>query len=176
MELSENLGHDVHDLAGRNGENWRNGTRAKTVRIEVGPVEMEIPRDQDGTSDPEAVKGRQRRLVGLDQIVLSLKARGLTAERVAAHFAGVYGATVSKGTVSRITAKVTGELDERQHRPLDRVHPVIFIDVVMIKVRDERVTNRPFYVVIGVATAGERDMLGIRAATAVRARSTGGRC
>ena len=102
----------------------------------------------------------QRRLDGIDQIVLSLTARGLTTGEVAAHFAEVYGAKVSKDTISRITEKVIEEMAEWQHRPLDRVYPVIFIDAIVVKVRDGQVTNEPFYVVIGVTTAGERDILG----------------
>jgi transposase-like protein len=160
-ELSEHLGYDKHDPVGRNKENSRNGTRAKTVLTEVGPVEIEVPRDRDGTFDPVIVKKRQRRLEGVDQIVLSLTARGLTTGEVAAHFADVYGASVSKDTVSRITEKVTAEMAEWATRPLDRVYPVIFIDAIVVKVRDGQVTNRPFYVVIGVTCAGERDILGI---------------
>ncbi len=160
-EMADHLGYDKHDPVGRNGENSRNGTRAKTVLTEVGPVEIEVPRDRDGTFDPKIVRKRQRRLDGVDQIVLSLTARGLTTGEVAAHFADVYGASVSKDTISRITEKVTAEMNNWQHRPLDRVHPVIFIDAIVVKVRDGQVTNRPFYVVIGVTCAGERDILGI---------------
>jgi putative transposase len=160
-ELSEHLGYDKHDPVGRNRENSRNGTRTKTVLTEIGPVQVDVPRDREGTFEPVIVKKRQRRLDGVDQIVLSLTARGLTTGEVAAHFADVYGATVSKDTISRITEKVTGELAEWQNRPLDRVYPVIFIDAIVVKVRDGQVTNKPFYVVIGVTTAGERDILGI---------------
>ena len=160
-ELSEHLGYDKHDPVGRNKENSRNGTRAKTVLTEVGPVELEVPRDRDGTFDPVIVKKRQRRLEGVDQIVLSLTARGLTTGEVAAHFADVYGASVSKDTISRITEKVGAEMTEWASRPLDRVYPVLFIDAIVVKVRDGQVTNRPFYVVIGVTCAGERDILGI---------------
>ena len=99
-EMSEHLGYDKHDPAGRNGENSRNGTRAKTVLTEVGPVEIEVPRDRDGSFEPVIVRKRQRRLDGIDQIVLSLTARGLTTGEVAAHFAEVYGAKVSKDTIS----------------------------------------------------------------------------
>ena len=128
---------------------------------EVGPVEIEVPGDRDGTFDPVIVKKRQRRLEGVDQIAGSLTAWGLTTGEVAAHFADVYGASVSKDTISRITDKVTGEMTEWATRPLDRVYPVMFIDAIVVKVRDGQVTNRPFYVVIGVTTAGERDILGI---------------
>jgi putative transposase len=160
-ELSSHLGYDKHDPAGRNGENSRNGTRAKTVLTEIGPVTIEVPRDRDGTFDPVIVRKRQRRLGGVDQMVLSLTARGLTTGEVSAHLAEVYGAHVGKDQVSRITEAVVAELNEWQNRPLDRVYPVVFIDAIVVKVRDGQVTNKPFYVVIGVTTAGERDILGI---------------
>jgi transposase-like protein len=134
-ELAEHLGYDKHDPVGRNGGNSRNGTRSKTLLTDVGPVELDVPRDREGTFDPQIVKKRQRRLDGVDQIVLSLTARGLTTGEVAAHFADVYGASVSKDTISRITEKVTAEMAEWQHRPLDRVYPVIFIDALVVKVR-----------------------------------------
>ena len=140
-ELSEHLGYDKHDPAGRNRENSRNGTRTKTVLTEVGQVEIEVPRDRDGTFSPVIVRKRQRRLDGIDQIVLSLTARGLTTGEIAAHFAEVYGATVSKDTISRITDKVIEEMTEWAHRPLDRVYPVVFIDAIVVKVRDGQVTK-----------------------------------
>jgi transposase-like protein len=160
-ELSEHLGYDKHDPAGRNGGNSRNGYRTKTVLTEIGPVQIEVPRDRDGSFEPQIVRKRQRRLNGVDEIVLSLTARGLTTGEVAAHFAEVYGARVSKDTISRITDKVIEEMSEWRNRPLDRVYPVLFIDALVVKVRDGQVVNRPIYVVIGVTVNGERDILGL---------------
>jgi transposase-like protein len=160
-EISGHLGYDKHDPAGRNGGNSRNGTRSKMVLTEIGPVQIEVPRDRDGSFEPQIVRKRQRRLDGVDQIVLSLTARGLTTGEVAAHFAEVYGAKVSKDTISRITDTVVEEMTQWRNRPLDRVYPVIFIDAIVVKVRDGRVVNRPVYVVIGVTVNGERDILGL---------------
>jgi putative transposase len=160
-EMSEHLGYDKHDPMGRNRENSRNGTRTKTVQTEVGPVQIEVPRDRDGSFEPGIVKKRQRRLDGIDDLVLSLTARGLTSGEVAAHFEEVYGAQVSKDTISRITDKVIDDMTECQHRPLDRVYPVMFIDAIVVKVRDGQVVNRPVYVAIGVTVNGERDILGL---------------
>ncbi|MDQ1218006.1 putative transposase [Microbacterium arborescens] len=142
-ELTEHLGHDHGGTP--IAENMRNGTRVKTVLTEIGPVEIEVPRDRDGSFEPVIVPKRKRRLDGVDQIVLSLTARGLTTGEVAAHFDEVYGAKVSKDTISRITA----------------LYPVIFVDAIVVKVRDGQVRNTPFYVVMGVTTSGERDILGI---------------
>ena len=160
-EMDEHLGYDKHAVAGRDGGNSRNGTRPKTVLTEIGPVEIEVPRDRDASFDPIIVRKRQRRLDGIDEIVLSLTARGLTTGEVSAHFDEVYGAQVSKDTISKITDKVVDELTEWQHRPLDSVYPVLFVDAIHVKVRDGQVTNRPFYVVIGVSVDGHRDVLGI---------------
>jgi putative transposase len=160
-EMSEHLGYDKHDPAGRNSGNSRNGTRAKTVLREIGPVEIEVPRDTESTFEPQIVKKRQRRLTGVDEIVLSLTARGLTTGEIAAHFGEVYGAKVSKDTISRITEKVVGEMTEWLNRPLEKIYPVIFIDAMVVKVRDGQVMNKPVYVVIGVTVNGERDILGL---------------
>jgi len=160
-ELSEHLGYDKHDPAGRNRGNSRNGTRTKTVLTEIGPVQIEVPRDRDGSFEPAIVPKRVRRLDGIDQIVLSLSARGLTTGEIAAHFDEVYGAKVSKDTISRITDAVLEQMSGWQARPLDRVYPVMFLDAIVVKVRDGQVTNRPIYVAIGVTVNGERDILGL---------------
>ena len=160
-EMTEHVGYDKHDPMGRNGGNSRNGTRTKTVFTEIGPVDIEVPRDRDGSFAPAVVRKRQRRLDGVDEIVLSLSARGLTTGEIAAHFAEVYGAKVSRDTISRITDKVIEEMTEWRNRPLDRVYPVLFIDAIVVKVRDGQVVNRPIYVVIGVTVNGERDILGL---------------
>ncbi|MDI3213582.1 IS256 family transposase [Arthrobacter sp. AL12] len=160
-EMDEHLGYGKHEVSGRGSGNSRNGIRTKTVLTEIGPVEIDVPRDTGSTFDPQTVKKRQRRLTGVDEIVLSLSAKGLTTGEIAAHFGEVYGAKVSKDTISRITEKVIGEMTEWQNRPLDRVFPVVFIDAIHVKVRDGQVTNRPVYVAIGVSVNGERDILGL---------------
>ena len=119
-EMDEHLGYEKYQVEGRDGGNSRNGRRAKTVLTEIGPVTIQVPRDTDATFDPQIVKKRQRRLTGIDEIVLSLSAKGLTTGEIAAHFDDVYGATVSRDTISRITDKVLGEMAEWRNRPLDR--------------------------------------------------------
>ena len=161
VEMAEHVGYDKHDRAGRNGENSRNGKRTKTVLTELGPVRVDVPRDRDGSFEPQIVRKRQRRLDRIDEIVLSLTARGLTTGEVSAHFADIYGVPVSKDTISRITDLVVEEMAEWCARPLDAVYPVIFIDALVVKIRDGQVTNRPIYVVVGVTVNGERDILGL---------------
>ena len=160
-EMAEHLGYDKHDPAGRGSGNSRNGVRTKTVLTEIGPVDIDVPRDVNSSFDPQIVKKRQRRLTGIDEIVLSLTAKGLTTGEVAAHFQDIYGATVSKDTISRITDKVVGEMTEWCNRPLESVYPVVFIDAIYVKIRDGQVTNRPVYVAIGVTCGGERYILGL---------------
>lgn len=159
VEMAEHLGYEKHQAS--DSGNARNGTRSKTVLTEVGAVQIDVPRDREGSFQPKIVRKRQRRLDGIDEIVLSLTARGLTTGEVAAHFDDVYGASVSKDTISKITDKVIEEMTEWQNRPLDRVYPVVFIDAIVVKVRDGQVRNKPFYVTVGVTTGGERDILGI---------------
>ena len=119
-----------HGPAGRGSGNSRNGTRAKTVFTEIGPLEIEVPRDTNSSFEPQIVKKRRRRLSGIDEIVLSLTAKGLTTGEIAAHFADIYGARVSKDTISRITDKVIAEMAEWCNRPLESVYPVVFIDAI----------------------------------------------
>jgi transposase-like protein len=124
-------------------------------------VPLEVPRDRDGSFEPKPVRKRQRRLAGVDELVISLTAKGLTTGEVQAHLAEVYGTDVSRETVSKITDAVLGEMAEWMTRPLERVYPVIFIDAMMVKIRDGQVANRPIYTAIGVTVDGQRDILGL---------------
>ena len=162
-EMTEHLGHEKNRVpGGRESTNVRNGTRPKTVLTEAtGHVQLDVPRDRDGSFEPVIVKKRQRRLNGVDEIVLSLYAHGLTTGEICAHFAQIYGASVSKETVSRITDKVVEEMNEWTNRPLDGVYAAVFIDAIMVKVRDGQVANRPIYAAIGVSLSGDKDILGL---------------
>jgi putative transposase len=160
-EMTDHLGYEKHAPAGRNSGNSRNGARVKKVVTEVGPVEVEVPRDRDGTFEPKIVPKRARRLGGVDEMVISLVAKGLTTGEVQAHLAEVYGASVSRETISKITDSVLETMAQWQSRPLDRVYPVLFIDAIFVKVRDGQVANRPIYVAIGVTVDGERDIVGL---------------
>ena len=155
-EMTEHLGRAKHKKSkdGR-AANTRNGTTAKTVVTDsVGPVGIEVPRDRDGSFEPVVVRKRQRRLPGVDEVVLSLYARGLTTGEISAHFQEIYGADVSRETVSRITERVVAEKDEWCSRPLDRVYAAVSIDATVVKVRDGQVANRAFYVAVGVDLEG----------------------
>jgi transposase-like protein len=160
-EMDAHLGYAKHERSANGDGNARNGKRAKTLTTEAGPVEIEVPRDRDGSFEPQIVRKRQRRLNGVNGIVLSLSARGLTHGEICAHLAEVYGANVSKQTVSAITDAAMDRMAEWQNRPLDEVYPVLFVDAINVKIRDGQVANRPIYVVLGVTAEGERDILGL---------------
>ena len=161
VEMEDHLGYVKHAPEGRDKGNSRNGSRSKTVLTEVGEVEIDVPRDRDGSFEPQIVKKRQRRLSGVDELVISLAAKGLTTGEIATHFADVYGAEVSRDTISRITDRVLEEIAAWQSRPLDSVYPVVFIDAIQVKIRDGQVANRPVYTVIGVTVDGMREVIGL---------------
>lgn len=160
-EMSDHLGYDRHAPAGKNGGNSRNGNRSKTVLTDVGPVDVAVPRDREGSFEPQLVKKRQRRLTGVDEMVLSLSAKGLTHGEISSHLREVYGAEVSKQTITTITESVMAGMADWQNRPLDPVYPVIFIDCINVKIRDGSVANRPIYMALAVTAEGRRDILGL---------------
>jgi putative transposase len=166
-EITEHLGYEKNRAEpGRPSGNVRNGARPKTVISDAaGEIRIDVPRDRDGTFEPQIVKKRQRRIGDVDEIVLSLYAKGLTTGEISAHFAEIYGASVSKETVSRITEKVVAEMQEWATRPLDAVYVAVFIDAIVVKVRDGQVANRPVYAAIGVTIEGCKDVLGLWAGT-----------
>lgn len=164
-ETTDHLGYEKHDAAGRDGGNSRNGRRSKTVTTEVGPVEISVPRDVEGSFEPQLVKKRQRRLTGVGGMVLSLSAKGLTHGEISAHLAEVYGASVSKSTVTTITIRFCPPRGMRTS-PLEAfattdrtqaVYPVLFVDAIHVKIHDAQVANRPIYVVMAVTVDGHRD-------------------
>jgi putative transposase len=165
-EMTEHLGHDRNGRADPESGNVRNGTRPKTVLTEAtGQVQIDVPRDRAGTFEPRIVRKRQRRLTGVDEVVLSLYAKGLTTGEISAHFEQIYGASVSKETISRITDKAIEEMQSWQARPLDGVYAAIFVDAIVVKIRDGQVANRPVYAAIGVTLDGHKDILGLWAGT-----------
>jgi putative transposase len=160
-EMDDHLGYERHDPAGRNSGKSRNGRRAKTVLTEAGPVEISVPRDRDSSFEPKIVAKRQRRLTGVEDMVISLSAKGLTHGEIAAHLQEIYGAEVSKQTITAITDRVMEGMAEWQSRPLDPVYAVVFIDAIHVKIREGQVANRPVYLALGVTVDGTRDILGL---------------
>lgn len=161
VELEDHLGYEPYDPAGRGSGNSRNGTSRKTVKTEIGDVELAVPRDRNGTFEPVTVPKHQRRLDGLAGNVISLYAKGMTTGDIQSHLAEIYDTQISRETISKITDQIVEDMLAWQHRPLDRLYAVVLIDAIVIKVRDAQVANRPVYVAIGVNLDGERDVLGL---------------
>jgi len=161
VEMSEHLGYEAYDPAGRGSGNSRNGSYPKTVATEIGDVDLRVPRDRNATFDPVTVPKHTRRLDGLAGNVISLYAKGMTTGDIQTHLLEIYGTDISRETISKITDRVVEDMNAWQNRPLDRLYPVLLIDAIMIKVRDAQVANRPVYVAIGVNLDGERDVLGM---------------
>lgn len=160
-ELTEHLGYEKHHPAGRGSGNSRNGTSSKTLLTEAGAVDLAVPRDRAGSFEPKIVRKGQSRLDGFNDRIIALYARGMTTRDIRAHLREIYGVEVSADLISRVTDGVLAELTEWQSRPLDSVLPVVFIDALMIKVRDGVVANRPVYLAIGIDCEGMKQVLGM---------------
>ena len=160
-ELTEHLGYDRHESSGRGSGNSRNGSYGKRVLTDLGPLDLEIPRDRAGSFEPKIVPKGTRRLAGFNDKIIALYARGMTTRDIQAHLRQMYQVQVSPDLISRVTDAVVEELNEWQNRPLDAVWPVIFIDALNVKIRDGIVANRPVYVAIGVDLEGAKHVLGL---------------
>jgi len=144
IEMEDHLGYARGDRAGAAGaSNKRNGTTRKTVTTEVGPVQLDVPRDRKGEFEPQTVPKHARRVDGFGGLVIDLYSRGMTSGEVKGHLLEIYGTSVSKDTISRITDGIVEEMKAWQNRPVDPLYPVLIIDAVVIKVRDSQVANRP---------------------------------
>lgn len=160
-ELSDHLGYEKGDPAGVGSGNSRNGATPKRVHTDAGTVDLEVPRDRAGSFEPKIVAKRQTRLDGFNERIVALYARGMTVRDVQAHLAEIYGVEVSHDLISRVTDGVWDELEAWRSRPLDSVYPVVFIDALMIKVRDGSVANRPAYLAVGIDLDGRKHILGV---------------
>src|SRR6516162_7750250 len=161
-ELTDHLGYEKGDPAGRGKGNSRNGTSSKTVLTEDGEVEIAVPRDRAGSFEPQLIAKGQTRFDGFDDKILSLYARGMTVREIQGHLAELYGAEVSPDLISRVTDAVLEEVREWQSRPLDAVYPIVFFDALRVKIRDEGlVKNKAVYVALAYNGDGEKDVLGL---------------
>jgi putative transposase len=160
-ELSEHLGHEPNEAKGRNSGNSRNGHTTKTVKTESGPVDIRIPRDRNGTFEPQVVPKHHRRLEGFDDKVLALYARGMSVRDIQGHLRELYGTDVAPELISRVTDAVIDEARAWQSRPLDAVYPIVYIDALFIHVRDSgTVVKKAVYIALGMTTDGDREVLG----------------
>lgn len=161
-ELTEHLGYERGDPAGNGSGNNRNGTTPKTVLTDAGEIPVATPRDRNGSFEPKLVAKHQRRIEGFNDLVTGLVARGMTTRDVQAHLAEIYDVDVSPELVSKITDAVLPELRAWQQRPLDAMYPILYLDAIVVKVREDHVVvNRPVYIAVGVDLDGRKHVLGL---------------
>jgi putative transposase len=176
-ELSGHLGYEKGDPAGRGSPNSRNGTSPKTVATEVGDVALDVPRDRDSSFEPRLVPKGSRRLAGLDEMIISLYAGGMTVRDIQHHLARTLGTELSHDTISNITDQVLEEVKAWQSRPLEEIYPVIYLDALIVKVRDgHQVRNKAAHIAVGVDIDGVKHVLGIWVQAAEGAKFWAGVC
>jgi putative transposase len=161
-ELTGHLGYEVGDPAGRGSPNSRNGSTPKTVQTEVGAVPLDVPRDRQSTFEPRLVPKGERRLGGLDDMIISLYAGGMTIRDIQHHLSGTVGTELSHETISKITDAVLEEVKAWQSRPLEEIYPIVYFDALVVKVRDgHQVRNKAAHLAVGVDLDGIKHVLGI---------------
>jgi putative transposase len=161
-EMDEHLGYEKHSITGNNSGNSRNGYGKKTVKSEWGEGEISVPRDRNGTFDPQVIEKRQTRTDDIEMRVLAMYAKGMSTRDIEDHLRDIYGVDVSASLISRITDKLMPAVAEWQMRPLDPIYPVVFLDGIVFKVRkDSRVVNKCLYSVLGINMQGHKEILGM---------------
>jgi transposase-like protein len=161
-EMDTTLGYTKNDVQNKETDNSRNGYSSKTVKSQMGPVELDIPRDRKGESEPKIIPKYKRDISGIEEKVISLYARGMSTRDIHDQIKDIYGIELSAEMVSKITERIMPEIKEWQNRPLESVYPFIFMDAIHYKVRDDsRIINRAAYVVLGINIEGNKDILGI---------------
>jgi putative transposase len=162
VELTDHVGYERHREPPGGAGNTRNGSTPKTLQTEHGPVDINTPRDRDGSFEPRLVRKRQRRFEGFDEQILALYARGMSTRDIEAHLRELYGVSVGRDLISRVTDAVMDDARAWQQRPLDDVYPILFLDAFVLKIRDGgSVQRKACYLALGVAMDGERDVLGM---------------
>jgi putative transposase len=161
-EMTEHVGYDKHDAAGNNSGNSRNGKSAKTIKGTFGELALETPRDRNGTFEPQIIEKHQTRFTGFDKNILSLYSRGLSTREIQQHLEEIYGVEITAGLISSVTDEVLDEVKTWQNRQLDEVYPIMYLDAIQFKVRDNgHVRNKAIYLAIGVTIEGYKEVLGL---------------
>jgi putative transposase len=161
-EMTEHVGYDKHDALGNNSGNSRNGKSAKTIKGTFGELALETPRDRNGTFEPQIIEKHQTRFTGFDKNILSLYSRGLSTREIQQHLEEIYGVEVTAGLISSVTDEVLDEVKRWQNRELEAVYPIMYLDAIQFKVRDNgHVRNKAIYLAIGVTIEGYKEVLGL---------------
>jgi putative transposase len=161
-EMTHHLGYEKHSSAGQHTGNSRNGKSKKTIKGKRGQIEIEVPRDRESSFEPQLIKKGQTRFDGFDDKVISMYARGMTCREIKAHLEEIYGVEVSPDLISTVTDAVIDEVRAWQQRPLDALYPILYLDALQVKVKDQgRVSNKAIYLAIGVNLQGIKEVLGM---------------
>lgn len=161
-ELEHHLGYTSHERKGRNTGNSRNGYSSKTLKGDHGTIEIETPRDRNSSFEPQLISKGQTRISGMDDQILSLYAKGMSTRDIAEAFRDMYDVEISAGLISKVTNTVMDQVVEWQHRPLDAVYPILYLDCIVLKIRHEkRVINKAVYLALGINLEGQKELLGI---------------
>jgi putative transposase len=161
-EMTEHVGYEKHDAAGNNSGNSRNGKSAKTIKGSFGTMPLEVPRDRNGTFEPQIIEKHQTRFTGFDENIISLYARGLSTREIQQHIEEIYHVEVSPALISSVTDEVLDEVKTWQNRQLDAIYPIMYLDAIQFKVRDNgHVKSKAIYLAIGVTMDGLKEVLGL---------------
>jgi len=170
-EMEEHLGYAKHEAKGRGSGNSRNGSTPKRLKGDHGEIEIHTPRDRDSSFEPQFIRKGQTRLTQMDDQILFLYAKGLTTREIVDTFKEMYGADVSASLISKVTDRVIDQVMEWQHRPLDAIYPVVYLDCIVLKIRqDKRVINKSLYLALGINIQGHKELLGMWLAEAEGAK------
>ena len=160
VEMDSHLGYEKHQES--TNPNYRNGTNKKTLKSKYGEIDVSIPRDRDGTFEPQLVKKRERLLKGSEDLILSLYTKGMSVRDIQHHLDDLYGYSLSEQTISNITSAIIDKAKEWQNRPLEAIYPIIFMDATVLKIRVDRVVkNVAAYIMLGITIEGKKEILGI---------------
>lgn len=161
-EMTHHLGYEKHDPKGKNSGNSRNGKSNKTVKGDQGEIEIEVPRDRNGEFEPIIIEKHQRRFTGFDDKVTAMYARGMTTRDIQSLLKDMYGVEVSPNLISEITDSIIQQVTEWQNRPLDPIYPIIYLDAIMVNIRDEgHIRKKAIYLALAVNMEGHKELLGI---------------
>ncbi len=161
-EMSHHLGYGRNEPAGHHTGNSRNGYSSKMLKGDHGEIELQTPRDRNSSFEPQLIKKGQSRITGMDDQILSLYARGMSTRDIVAAFQEMYGADISAGLVSQVTNAVMEQVVEWQNRPLDAVYPIVYLDCIVLKIRqDKHVINKAIYLILGINIEGHKELLGM---------------
>jgi putative transposase len=161
-QMNAHLDFDEYDVDGHNSRNSRNGYSLKTLKDDHGEIELQTPRDRTGSFEPQLIKKNQTRITGMDDQILSLYAKGMSTRDIVVALDEMYGADISAGLVSQVTNAVMEQMVEWQSRPLDVVYPLVYMDGIVLKIRqDKRVINKAIYLALGINVEGLKELLGM---------------